>query len=131
MQPELKTWQNMRSRVLNTDTSMSQTDRLLVALKDELRRQRKTYAQAARVLDLSEASIKRLFSERNLSLQRLDTLCNWLGLEISDLVRGMEAVVGDLISVRDGGGETIGARRPTPIPGPERLTECRLVLPET
>src|SRR6056297_3294281 len=70
---------------------MSQTDRLLVALKDELRRQRKTYAQAARVLDLSEASIKRLFSERNLSLQRLDTLCNWLGLEISDLVRGMEA----------------------------------------
>lgn len=68
---------------------MPQTDKLIVALKEELRRQGKTYAQAAGVLNLSEASVKRLFSHRNMSLQRLDTLCNWLGLEISDLVQGM------------------------------------------
>ena len=68
---------------------MSQTDQLLDALKRALKAQRKTYRDVAAVLELSEASVKRLFSERNLSLQRLERICGMLGLEISDLVQSM------------------------------------------
>lgn len=70
---------------------MTQTSLLLDALKREIRRQGKTYAGAARELGLSEASVKRLFSEKNFSLERLDRLCQWLGMEISDLVQQMES----------------------------------------
>lgn len=69
---------------------MTQTTLLLETLKQEIRRQGKTYVDAALVLGLSEASVKRLFSEKSFSLERLDILCQWLGMEISELVRQME-----------------------------------------
>lgn len=68
---------------------MSQTTDLLTTLKKLLKRHNKTYADVADCLELSEASVKRLFSEQSLSLQRLDTVCNLMGLEISDLVHEM------------------------------------------
>jgi transcriptional regulator with XRE-family HTH domain len=69
---------------------MSQTKPLIDTLKKELRKQGKTYRDVAVTLGLSEASVKRIFSERNFSLDRLDHICEWLGLEISDLIRIME-----------------------------------------
>jgi hypothetical protein len=69
---------------------MSQTKPLIDALKKELRRQGKTYRDVSVTLELSEASVKRMFSERNFSLARLDCICGWLGLEFSDLIRIME-----------------------------------------
>lgn len=69
---------------------MGQTAALLDSLKREMRHQGKTYADAARVLSLSEASVKRLFSNRQFSLARVDSLCEWLGLDFSDLVRMIE-----------------------------------------
>ncbi len=70
---------------------MPQTTELLTTLKKLLKRHNKTYADVATCLDLSEASVKRLFSEQNLSLQRLDTICTLLGMEISDLVHEMHS----------------------------------------
>lgn len=52
-----------------------------------MRSRGRTYADAAKVLDLSEASIKRLFSKNALSLARLESLCDWLHVDIQDLVR--------------------------------------------
>lgn len=69
---------------------MSQHQQLLDSLKGELRRRGKTYADVAGVLELSEASIKRLFSRGSFTLERLDRLCDWLDLEFGDLVRLME-----------------------------------------
>jgi transcriptional regulator with XRE-family HTH domain len=69
---------------------MSQTTLLLETLKQEIRRQGKTYADAALALGLSEASVKRLFSEKSFSLERLDILCQWLGMDIAELVQQME-----------------------------------------
>ena len=69
---------------------MAQTKALIEVLKNELKRQGKTYRHVADALGLSEASVKRLFSERVFSLDRLDRICDLLGLEISDLVRIME-----------------------------------------
>ena len=70
---------------------MPQSSDLIQTLKKLLKRHNRTYADVAACLELSEASVKRLFAENNLSLQRLDAICNLLGLEISDLVREMQA----------------------------------------
>lgn len=69
---------------------MSQTKQLVDTLKKALKAHGRTYAEVSRHLDLSEASVKRLFSERSFSLQRLDQVCQMIGMEISDLVRLMQ-----------------------------------------
>ena len=66
---------------------MAQTLQLIAALKKALKAHGKTYADIARHLGLSEASVKRLFSRKSFSLQRLDQICQMIGIEISDLVR--------------------------------------------
>ncbi|MDH3641299.1 MAG: helix-turn-helix transcriptional regulator [Gammaproteobacteria bacterium] len=66
---------------------MTETDALVDALKRQLRKAGLTYAAAASALGLSEASVKRLFSERSFSLQRLETLCELVGIDIAELVR--------------------------------------------
>ena len=68
---------------------MAQTTELIEMLKKLLKRHNKTYADVAVCLELSEASVKRLFSEQNVSLQRLDSICALMDLEITDLVREM------------------------------------------
>ncbi len=68
----------------------NQTRILLQALKAELKRQGRTYADCADWLGLSEASVKRLFSRGSFSLQRLEAVCRRLGLSFSDLVRVAE-----------------------------------------
>lgn len=68
---------------------MGQTRELVATLKTELKAQGKTYADVAAALELSEASVKRIFSQQNFSLERLDRICQLLGIEISDLVQQM------------------------------------------
>ena len=68
-----------------------QTALLLQTLKQCLKAQGKTYVDVAQTLGLSEASVKRMFSEQHFSLERLDQVCQMLGIEISDLVKRMEA----------------------------------------
>lgn len=71
---------------------MAQTNAIIEALKQTLRVQKVTYADVASKLELSEASVKRLFSDQQFSLKRLDQVCELLGIEISDLLRGLESV---------------------------------------
>ncbi|MBT8050866.1 MAG: helix-turn-helix transcriptional regulator [Xanthomonadales bacterium] len=68
---------------------MGQTRELVATLKAALKAQGKTYADVARALDLTEASVKRIFSQQNFSLHRLDRVCQMLGMDISDLVQLM------------------------------------------
>jgi len=69
---------------------MSQTRPIIDTLKKELRKQGITYKQVAHGLGLSEASVKRLFSENSFTLARLEQVCVLLNLEIADLVHQME-----------------------------------------
>jgi transcriptional regulator with XRE-family HTH domain len=69
---------------------MRQTSALLDAVKRELKRQGKTYRDVAEALQLSEASVKRLFSRGAFSLVRLDRVCELLDIEFGRLVRLME-----------------------------------------
>ncbi len=68
---------------------MAQTSSLHKALKKALKAHGFTYVDVARALDLTEASVKRLFSEQSFSLQRLDQVCHLMDMEISDLVQMM------------------------------------------
>jgi transcriptional regulator with XRE-family HTH domain len=70
---------------------MPQSQNLVQTLKQVLKSQGLTYRDVARALDLSEASVKRLFAEQSFSLQRLEQVCQLAGMEISDLVRQMES----------------------------------------
>jgi DNA-binding Xre family transcriptional regulator len=69
---------------------MSQTRPLIDTLKQELRKRRINYRQVADALELSETSVKRLFSDEAFSLKRLEKVCELLSLDISDLVHLME-----------------------------------------
>ena len=66
---------------------MSQTSQLIDTLKRELRKQRITYRQVASALELSEASVKRLFAGRFFTLDRLERICELLNMSFSELVR--------------------------------------------
>jgi DNA-binding Xre family transcriptional regulator len=68
---------------------MAQTSALLDTLKRALKARGKTYVDVADALGLSEASVKRLFSREDFSLERLDKVCQMLEIEISDLVQQM------------------------------------------
>jgi DNA-binding Xre family transcriptional regulator len=68
---------------------MAQTRELIKTLKTALKAQGKTYADVAIELELTEASVKRLFSKQSFSLSRLDQVCHLLDMEIADLVQLM------------------------------------------
>ncbi len=60
---------------------------LVDTLKRALRADRVTYAEVARELGLSEASVKRMFSRGAFTLERFDAICRMVGLDLADLVR--------------------------------------------
>ena len=66
---------------------MAQTAALVRALKNVLKARGMTYAQLAKGLHLSEASVKRVFAQHTFTLERLDQICDFVGVEISDLAR--------------------------------------------
>jgi DNA-binding Xre family transcriptional regulator len=75
---------------------MPQTAGLLEAVKKLLKSRGTTYRGLAASLGLSEASVKRLFSERTFTLQRLEQVCAALDVdffELAKLARGASASV--------------------------------------
>lgn len=77
---------------------------MIDVLKRELRARGMTYAQVARHLGISEASVKRMFSQKNMSLKRVDAVCRAAGTEFSDLARtlsGDEALISQLTAEQE------------------------------
>lgn len=68
---------------------MTTTSGLVEVLKRELKSRGVTYAQVARKLNLSEASVKRMFSRRDFTLKRLDQVCQLTQGEFSDLAQAL------------------------------------------
>lgn len=69
---------------------MSQKITLIKMLKRALKQHGLTYEDVAKELDLAHGSVKRLFSQYDFSLDRLDQICGMIGMEISDLVLMMQ-----------------------------------------
>ena len=72
---------------------MTQAAEVIDVLKRELKARGLTYAQVAKKIGMSEASVKRMFSERNFTLARLDQILTAAGIEFTELTRqfGREA----------------------------------------
>jgi DNA-binding Xre family transcriptional regulator len=72
---------------------MAQAKLIVETLKKELRKQGINYRQVAQKLELSEASVKRLFADRSFTLDRISQVCELLNFEIADLIHEMEKKV--------------------------------------
>jgi len=59
---------------------------VVVELKRAVRESGRTYADVARHLELSVASVKRLFSAGDFTLERIDRICELIGVELPELV---------------------------------------------
>jgi transcriptional regulator with XRE-family HTH domain len=70
---------------------MAQTSALVQALKRALKARGTTYAQVAQAIGMSEASVKRMFSQENFTLKRFDEICKVARVDIADLARAAEA----------------------------------------
>jgi transcriptional regulator with XRE-family HTH domain len=70
---------------------MTEISQLVATLKRQLKQQNKTYAEVAPALGLSEASVKRLFSGGQFTLERIVALCNLLGFTLAELSQEAEA----------------------------------------
>ena len=68
---------------------MTHTAALVDILKRELKVRGITYANLAPRLQLSEASVKRMFSRRDLTLKRLDEICRHAQIQFSELARAV------------------------------------------
>lgn len=64
---------------------MSETKILVSTLKKCLKRNHLQYKDVAKHLDLSEASVKRLFSQEDISVQRLEQILNLMDMRLLDL----------------------------------------------
>jgi DNA-binding Xre family transcriptional regulator len=68
---------------------MASTSDLINALKRELKAHNLTYAELAKKIDMSESSVKRMFSHREMTLSRIDEICRALKLDFADLARAV------------------------------------------
>jgi len=80
---------------------MSQASQLVDLVKQTLRDRGRTYAELARGLGVSESSVKRLFSKKKLSLQRLEEICAQLDIEISDLLEQVRSSEGRIVELTE------------------------------
>ena len=70
---------------------MNEVERLIDALKAALREQGTTYGELAGRVGASESSVKRWFSQRSFTLQRLQDCCDAIGVSLFDLGRRAQA----------------------------------------
>ncbi|MFQ5994406.1 MAG: helix-turn-helix domain-containing protein [Acidiferrobacterales bacterium] len=70
---------------------MSNAALLVNVLKKALKAHGLTYRDVAMAVDLSEASVKRLFSEQHFTLERLEQICRLMDITISGLVKMADA----------------------------------------
>lgn len=66
---------------------MSTTHDLIAAIKQELKAAHMTYADLARAMGMAESSVKRMLAKGDMSLSRIDAICQALKLDFAELAR--------------------------------------------
>jgi transcriptional regulator with XRE-family HTH domain len=66
---------------------MPSADAVIDVLKRELKARGLTYGDIAKRIGMSEPTVKRMFSQRNFTLDRIDVICEAAGIVFSDLTR--------------------------------------------
>lgn len=70
---------------------MSDTVAMVNGLKRVLKARRINYAQVAEALELSEASVKRMFSKQDFSLERFEQVCQLADISLGELAREVDS----------------------------------------
>ncbi len=70
---------------------MSDTAAMVEALKRILRARKINYAGVAKALKLSEATVKRMFSAADFSLERFEKVCEMAGVGVTELAREVDS----------------------------------------
>ena len=70
---------------------MRDSERIVEVLKQVLRERGLTYRELGAKIGLSEPTVKRMFSQRRITLERLETVCDALGLSLFELTRRASA----------------------------------------
>jgi transcriptional regulator with XRE-family HTH domain len=78
---------------------MSQIDSFLAALKLALKEKSLTYRDIAKGLKLSESTIKRILTNKSISLKRLEDICRIADINIAELIKSVETVSGDRVYI--------------------------------
>lgn len=66
---------------------MGSSKELVLAIKKELKSSQMTYADLAAAMDMAESSVKRMLAKGDMSLSRIDAICQAMGLDFADLAR--------------------------------------------
>jgi DNA-binding Xre family transcriptional regulator len=69
------------------ESKLSDTALLIDVMKQELKAQDMTYADVADRLEMSESSVKRMFSKKEMPLTRVDDICRLLNTDFAELSR--------------------------------------------
>jgi DNA-binding Xre family transcriptional regulator len=72
---------------------VSDTALLIDVLKQELKAQEMTYADVAEALEMSESSVKRMFSKKEMPLTRVDDICRLLNTDFAEVSRRVSQAV--------------------------------------
>lgn len=76
-----------RGTLTEQGEEIMEQQQIFVVLKQQLHAQGKTYAELAKHLHVSESSIKRLFANQSVTLERLLEICQYLQLNFAELAR--------------------------------------------
>jgi DNA-binding Xre family transcriptional regulator len=66
---------------------VSESAQIIDVLKRQLKSRGITYRDLAKQVGLSEASVKRVFAEETFTLQRLEKICDAIGITVGELVK--------------------------------------------
>ena len=75
---------------------MAQATRLVHEIKSQLKVRGITYRELAQELELSESAVKQMFSSGNMTLARLDKICEILSMDLGDLVQASDSAARQL-----------------------------------
>ena len=75
------------------ESKVSDTALLIDVMKQELKAQDMTYADVAQALDMSESSVKRMFSKKEMPLTRVDDICRLLNTDFAEISRRVSQAV--------------------------------------
>ena len=64
---------------------MAETQAVITTLKQALRSHNLTYADVAEGLAMSEANVKRMFAAERMTLDRIESICRLMDMDLSDL----------------------------------------------
>jgi DNA-binding Xre family transcriptional regulator len=83
----------MMGAIRTLESQLSDTALLIDVMKQELKAQDMTYAHVAEALEMSESSVKRMFSKKEMPLTRVDDICRLLNTDFAEISRRVSLAV--------------------------------------